>query len=117
MGQMFDNTHDQINIWRWDNPCAFGDQVDRSNQQPTSSGKIERTCERFSWYSSDDLMAKIEPPSCRQYKPGDFQAIKPLNWDEIIDEDDDEVNWEDHGGPGGGQSRPGDYSDNESSVG
>jgi hypothetical protein len=30
MGQMFHNTCDQMNNWRWDNPCAFGDQVDRS---------------------------------------------------------------------------------------
>ena len=31
MGQMFDKTRDQMNNWRWDNPHAFGDQVDRSN--------------------------------------------------------------------------------------
>jgi len=89
---MFDKTRDQMNNWRWDNPRAFGDQVDRSNPQTTSSGKVKRTGERFSWYSSDDLRAKIEPPSCRQYKPGDFLAVRPLNWDEIIDEDDDDDN-------------------------
>jgi hypothetical protein len=49
MGQMFD----------------FGDQVDRSNPQTTSSGKVKRTSERFSWHGSDDLRATIEPPSCR----------------------------------------------------
>ena len=38
MGQMFDITHDQLNNWRWDNPSAFGDQVNLSNLQPTSSG-------------------------------------------------------------------------------
>jgi len=37
MGQMFDKTRDQMNNWRWDNPRAFGDQVDRSNPQTTSS--------------------------------------------------------------------------------
>jgi hypothetical protein len=36
MGQMFDKTHDQMNNWSWDNPHAFGDQVDSSNQQTTS---------------------------------------------------------------------------------
>ena len=29
--QMFDKTRDQMNNWRWDNPSAFGDQVDCSN--------------------------------------------------------------------------------------
>jgi len=74
MGQMFDKTCDQMNNWRWDNPHAFGDQVDRSNPQTTSSGKVKRTGERCCWYGSDNLRAKIEPPSCRQYKPGDFLA-------------------------------------------
>ena len=113
MGQMFDKTRDQMNNWRWDNPRAFGDQVDRSNPQTTSSGKVKRTGERFSWYGSDDLRAKIEPPSCRQYKPGDFLAVRPLNWDEIIDEDDDDDNWADPGAPSGGRSRPGDGNDND----
>jgi hypothetical protein len=66
MGQMFDKTCDQMNNWRWDNPHAFGDQVDPSNQQATSSGKVKRTGECFSWYGSDDLRAKIEPPNCQQ---------------------------------------------------
>jgi hypothetical protein len=75
MGQMFDKTRDQMNNWRWDNPRAIGDEVDRSNPQTTSSGKVKHTSERFSWYGSHDLRAKIEPPSCRQYKPGDCLAI------------------------------------------
>jgi len=66
MGQMFDKTRNQMNNWRWDNHCAFGDQVDHSNQQTTSSGKVQRTGVLFSWYGSDDVRAKIEPPSCRQ---------------------------------------------------
>jgi len=86
---MSDKTRDQMNNGRWDNPCALGDQVDRSNQQTTSSGKVERTGQRFSLHCSDDLRAKIELPSCRQYKPGDFLAFRPLNWDEIIDEVND----------------------------
>jgi hypothetical protein len=114
---MFDKTHDQMNNWRWDNPRAFGDQVDRSNQQTTSSGKVKRTGHRFSWYGSDDLRAKIEPPSCRHYKPGHFLAVRPLNWDEIIDEDDDDENWVDPGAPSGGRSRPGDDNDNDDGEG
>jgi hypothetical protein len=88
-----------MNNWRWDNPHAFGDKVDRSNLQTTSSRKVKHTGERFSWHCSDDLRAKIEPPSCRQYKPGDLLVIRQLNWDEILDEDDDDENWADPGGP------------------
>jgi hypothetical protein len=114
---MFDKTRDQMNNWRWDNPRVFGDQVDRSNPQTTSSGKVKRTGKDFSWYGSDDLRAKIEPPSCRQYKPGDFLAVKRLNWDEIIDEDDDDENWADPGGLSSGRSHPGDGNDNDDSQG
>jgi hypothetical protein len=59
MGQMFDKTRDQINNRRLDNPRALRDQVNHSNPQPTSSGKVKHTGERFSWYGSDDLRAKI----------------------------------------------------------
>jgi hypothetical protein len=117
MGQMFDKTRDQMNNWRWDNPHAFGDQVNQSNPQTTRSGKVKRTGEHFSWYSSADLRAKIEPPSCRQYKPGDFLAVKPLNWDEMINKDDDDENWADRGGPSSGRSRSGDRKDNDDSEG
>jgi hypothetical protein len=117
MGQMFDKTHDQMNNWRWDNPHAFGDQVDRANPQTTRSGKVKRTGKGFSWYCSDDLRGKIEPPSCRQYKPGDFLAVRPLNWDQIIDEDDDDENWADPGAPSGGRSHPGDGNDNDNGEG
>jgi len=113
MGQMFDKTRDQMNNWKWDNRHAFGDQVDRSNPQTTSSGKVKPTSECFSWYGSDDLRAKIEPPSCWQYKPGDFLADRPLNWDVIIAEDDDDDNWADPSAPSGGRSRPGDGNDND----
>jgi len=74
--QMFHKTHDQMNNWRWDNPRAFGDQVDLSNRQMTSSGKVQSTGECFSGYGSNDLRVKIELPSCRQYKPGDFLPIR-----------------------------------------
>jgi len=95
MGQMIHKTRDQLHNWRWENPHAFGDQVDRSKPQTTSSGKVKRTRERFSWYGSDVLKAKIQPPSCQQYKPGDFLAVRPLNCDEIIDDGDDDENWVD----------------------
>jgi hypothetical protein len=79
MGQMFDNTRDQMNNRRWDYPRAIGYQVDHSNTQATSSGKFKHTGAALSWYTSDDLMAKIEQPSCWQYKPGDFLAVRPLD--------------------------------------
>jgi hypothetical protein len=63
-------------------------------------GKIEHTGERFSWYRSDDVRVKVQPPSCRQYKAGNFLAIRPLNWDVVMDEDDYGDNWADHGEPG-----------------
>jgi hypothetical protein len=66
MGQMYDKTRDQMNNWKWDNSRAFGDQVDRFIPQTTSSGKDKRMGERFSWYGSDDLRVKSEPPSCQQ---------------------------------------------------
>ena len=113
MGQTFDKTRDQMINCRWDNPPAFGDQVDRSNPQTTSSEKVKRTGERVSWYGRDDLRARIEPPKCRQYKPGDILAVGPLNWDEIIDKDDDDDNWGDPGAPSDGRSRPGDGNDND----
>jgi len=68
-------TQEHMINWRWDNPRAFRDQVDRSNPQTTSSGKVTLTSERFSWYGSDDHRAKIELPICRQYKPGDFLSV------------------------------------------
>ena len=117
IGQIFDKTHDQMNIGRWDNPSAFGDQVDCSNPQTTSSGNVQRTGQRFSWYRSDELRANIDPASCRQYKPGDFLAIRPLNWGEIIDQDDDNDNSVDPGLPSGGRRRPSDGNDNDNSEG
>jgi len=117
IGQMFDKTHDQMNNWRWDNPRAFGDEVDCSNPLRSTSGQVKRTSEHFSWYSSDDLRAKTEPPSCRQYKPRNILAARPLNWDEIIDEDEDDENWADPGAPSGGWSRPGDDNDNDDGEG
>jgi hypothetical protein len=113
MGQMIEKTRDQMNNWRLDNPRAFRDQVDRSTPQTTRSGQVTPTGGRFSWHGSDCLTARIDPPSCRQYKPGDFLAIRPLNWDEIIIEDDGDDNWADPGAPSGGRSHPGNGNDND----
>jgi len=117
MGQMFDKTRDQMNNSRWDKPRAFRDPVDLSSPQTTSSGKVKRTGERFSWYGSDDPRAKIVPPSCRQYEPGDFLDIGPLNCDEIIDEDDDDQNWGDPGALSSVRCHSGDGNDNDDSEG
>jgi len=117
MGQMFDKTCDQMNNWRWYNPCAIGDQVDRSNLGTPSLGIDKCTSEHCSWYSSDDLRAKIQPPCCQQYKPGDFLAVRPLNHDEIIDEDDDVENCGDPRVPSVGMSHPGDGNDNDDGEG
>jgi len=106
-----------MNNWRWDNRCAFGDHIDRSNQQTTSSGKVKRTGECFSWYGSDDFRAMIELPSCWKYKLGNFLAIRPLNWDGIIDEDDVDENWADPGAPSAGRSRPSDSNENDDGEG
>ncbi|KAF8533004.1 hypothetical protein BDD12DRAFT_810524 [Trichophaea hybrida] len=106
-----------MNNWRWDNPCALGDQVDPSNPQTTTLVKVKHTSERCSWYGSDDLRAKIEPPSYRQYKHGDLLAVRPLNWDDIIDKDDDDENWAERGAPDGGRSHPSDGNDNDDSKG
>ena len=102
---------------RWDNPRACGDQVDGSNPPTTSSGKVERTGRRLSWYGRDDLRAKIELPSCRQYKPGSFLAIRPLNWDKIINDDNDDENAVDPGVPSFGSSCPRDGNDNDDNEG
>jgi len=38
-------------------------------------------------------------------------AVRPLNWDQIIDEDDDDENWAHSGAPSGGRSRHGGEDD------
>jgi hypothetical protein len=90
MGRKFFKTHHRMKYWRWGNPHAFEHQVNRSNQKTSSSGMVKPTGEHFSGYSSDDLRHMIELPTCWQYKPGDILAIRSLNWDEIINDNDDE---------------------------
>jgi hypothetical protein len=114
---MLGKTRDQMRNRRWDNPRCFGDRADLSNPQATRLGKIKRTGEHFSWYGSDGLTGKIKPPSSQQYNPGDFLAIGQLNWNDVIDEDNDDENWADHGWPSGGRSHPGDGNDNDDSTG
>jgi hypothetical protein len=106
-----------MNNWMWDNPHAFGDQVDRSNPQTTSLGMVKCCSEHFSWYGSNDLRAHIELPNCQQYEPGNFLAVRPLNWDEIINEDVDDEYWADPGAPSSGRSRPGDGNDHDNCKG
>jgi hypothetical protein len=101
MGQMFDKTRNRMNNWMWDKSCAFRSQFDLSNLQTTCSGMVKPTVERFPCYGIEHLMEQIEPPSCRQYTAGEFLAVRLLNWDEIIDEDDDDDNMADPGGPSG----------------
>jgi hypothetical protein len=67
---MFDTTRNRMNNWRGDNPCAFGDQVDRSNTHTTSSGKVKRTADGFSSYSSDDNWADPGALSGGRSRPG-----------------------------------------------
>jgi len=117
MGPMFDNARHEMKNWRWDNPGAFRDQGDRSNPVRTISGKVRRTRELFFWYSSDDLRAKIEPRSCRQYKSSDFLAFRLLNWNEIIDQDDDDETRLDPGAPSNWSSRHGDGNGNDHGEG
>jgi hypothetical protein len=76
MVQMFDKTRDQMNNWWWDIPRRFADQVDGSNSQTNSLGKVKRTSERFSWHGSNDLRAKMVPPSCRQYNQATSWALE-----------------------------------------
>jgi hypothetical protein len=112
MRQIFDKTRDQMNNWRWDNPSSFGDEVDRSNPQTTNLGNVKRNCECFSLYGSDDLRAKIEPPSCWQRKAGNFLAGGLLNWDEIIEENDNDENCADLRAPSRGRSHHGNGNGN-----
>jgi hypothetical protein len=117
MGQMFRKTQDTMINRRWDNPHAFGDEVDCSNLVTIRSGKVKCTSKHFSWYGSKDLRGKIERPSCQQYKAGDYLAIRPLNWDEIFGEDDDDENMADAAAPNSERSRPSDGNDNDDSEG
>jgi len=117
MGQMFDKTRNEMNNWRWDNPRTIVDHVDGSNPETTGSRKVQRTGDSFSSYRSDDHSAKFGPPSCGQFKLGDFLAVKPLNWDEIIHKADDDENWADPGAPSSEKSRPSDGNDNDNGEG
>jgi hypothetical protein len=104
MVQMFYTICHQMNNLRWNNLRSFGDQVDRSNPQTTSSGNVQHTRELFSWSCSDGLRSKFEPRSCRQSNPGDFLAVKLLDWDITIHMDDDDGNWADPGATHSGRS-------------
>jgi hypothetical protein len=114
---MFNKLRSQMINWRWDSTGAFRDHVHRSSPETTSSEKVKRTAECFSRYGSDDLRGKIQLPSCRQYKPDDFLAIRPPIGDEIVDKDDDDENGEGPRAPSSGRSRPGDVNENDNGEG
>ena len=105
---MIDKTGDQMNNSGCVNPSAFSDQFDRSNPQTTGSWKDKCTRLRLSLYGSDNLRVKIVPPSCRQYKPDSFQAVRPLFWNEIIGGNDVDDYWVDPGAPSIRRSCPSD---------
>jgi hypothetical protein len=107
MGQMFDKTQDQMNNWRWDNPPAFGDEVNCSNLQTPSSEKDKHSRGHFSWDDSDDTWATFEQQSYWKFKPVDFLLVEPLNLDDIIDKDDDDEKWADSGVPSSGRGHRG----------
>ena len=75
------------------------------------------TTVRVSWYCHEDLRAVIEPSSCREYKQGDFLALRPLNLDETIHKNDDDENSMDPRAPCGGRSRHRDANDNNNCEG
>jgi hypothetical protein len=110
---MFDTTRGQRNNWRWETHPAFGQKWITSIRSQPSRGKVKPNRKYFSWYGIDDLRAKIQPRSCRQYKAGSFLAVGPLNWDKIIDKDDDNENWVDPRAQSGARSRPGDGNDDD----
>jgi hypothetical protein len=96
MGKMFNISRHELNNWRWDRPSALGDEVIRSNPQKTRLVKLNLAGEHFSSYGSGELMATVEQPACRLCKRGDFFAIRRLNRDQAIANDDDDENC---GGP------------------
>jgi hypothetical protein len=110
---MSQKTSYPMNDWSLDNPSACRVQIDCSNLQITSSGKCILKGNRFAWYGSDDLKANVESPSNWKYKAGDFRAVRPLNWDEIIDDDDDDNNRMDLRAPRGGRGCPSNSNDND----
>jgi len=117
MGRMLDKTLERMINWQWDNPRALRYGVEQFNPETPSSGKVKHYHEDFSWYGSDVLRATIEPPSCSHYKPTECVAIRPLNGDGMINEDDDDENWVDPGGPSSGRSRVSDDNDNDDTEG
>jgi len=117
MGQMFDKTCNKMINRRWDNPCAFGDQVDRSKLQITNKEKLILTSAIFSWHGSDDLQAMIEPQWSLQYRPVDVLAARPLNRYQIIDGDDDNENFANLRESSGTCSRHGNCKDKDDSEG
>ena len=64
------------------------------------------------WFQGNDWAPKLPT-----YKPGDFLAIRPLNWDDRIDKDHDDENLADPRALSGGRGRSGDGNDNDNGEG
>jgi hypothetical protein len=114
---MSHTSHNHMNIWRWDNPRAFGDQGNCTISQSTSLGKVKCTGEHFSLYGTNDFRVNLVLPSRQPFKPGDFLTVRPLKWNEIINKDDDAENWADHRAPRSGRNRHGDGNQSDDGEG
>jgi hypothetical protein len=82
-----------MNNSRWDNHCAFADQVDHIEVQTTCWGKVQLTSERDFWNGSDDLGANSALRRLHQFNPENFHQVRPVNWDELMIKDGDDENW------------------------
>jgi hypothetical protein len=83
----------------------------------TGSVNVKCTFERCARYRPDDLHTVIESCSWQQEKPGEFLTVRPMNWDEILDKDDDTANWADPGPPSDGWGRLSHLIDNDNGNG
>jgi hypothetical protein len=72
---------------------------------------VDLCVKRFSLYHHDEHSAKFEPPCCRQSNSGQFLTPRAVSWDEIIDENNDDVSWADLRAQRSGSSCPSDGND------
>jgi hypothetical protein len=71
---------------------------------------LEPNTMHISWYVRVNLWGNIQLPHSRQYKLGDFLAVRKLKRDEIIHKDEDDEIWVDPAEQSSGRIRPGDGS-------
>lgn len=91
---------------------GFGDHVDSSKTQILRSPKVQPMSQHVSRDGSDNLSAMIELGTCQQYKPGEFLAVGSQKWNEVLDKDNDHVNWADHSSSSIGRISSGNGIDN-----